>query len=440
MSPDGAPAAGETIGQRLKRLRLDRGLSQRELAAPGVSYAYISRIEAGTRQPSVKALRRLAANLGVSAEYLETGSELDAAQQRELKLADLELAVRLGDEREVEGPLFALLDEANAAGDRAAAQRASVALAMVAMNRSEWDLAARLLETATAGDVFAPAERYDIYMNLGRAYAYGGRPHAAVALYEQCLEAVADHADAALEARYAALLSYALSDMGDLARAEDVVQRALTRLDDEDDPYMRVRLYWSMARLANVEGRESVALSNIRKAIALLQATDDTLHLARAHLLAARIAVSKNPDEAERHLDAAEHHLGGSPAVADTVEVAIQRAELAVARGDGEGAVTFARRALEANRGANPVDDGQAYAALANGLALQQEMEPADDAFRRSAEILEGQGRWHDCANVCRAWARMLRQVGREDQAMDVLDRAADLAMRATPADARAER
>ena len=31
--------AGETIGQRLKRLRLDRHLSQRELAAPGVSCA-----------------------------------------------------------------------------------------------------------------------------------------------------------------------------------------------------------------------------------------------------------------------------------------------------------------------------------------------------------------------------------------------------------------
>jgi transcriptional regulator with XRE-family HTH domain len=440
MSPDGAPAAGETIGQRLKRLRLERGLSQRELAAPGVSYAYISRIEAGTRQPSVKALRRLAAKLGITAEYLETGSELDASEERELRLSDLELAVRLGEDQDAEGPLFTILDEAHAAGDRQAAQRASVALAMLAMNRSEWDLAARLLEASVAGEVFSPADRYDIYMNLGRAYAFGGRPHAAVALYEQCLEAVTDYSDSTLEARYAALLSYALSDMGDIVRAEEVVQRALSRLDDEDDPYMRVRLYWSMARLANTEGRASVALANIRKAIALLQATDDTVHLARAHLLAARIAVRKNADEAERHLDAAEQYLGNAPAVSDLVEVAIQRAELAVARGDGAAAVMFARRALETNAGANPVDDGQAYAALANGLALQEDTEAADDAFGRAARILEGQSRWHEAAGVCRGWARMLRQVGREAQAMDVLDRAAELAMRATPADARAER
>ena len=50
---------------------------------------------------------------------------------------------------------------------------------------------------------------------------------------------------------------------------------------------MRVRLYWSIARLAHHEGRSSAALENVRKAIALLRLTDDTLHLARANLLAA---------------------------------------------------------------------------------------------------------------------------------------------------------
>src|SRR2546428_7487310 len=85
----------ESIGVRLRRLRLERGLSQRELSAPGVSYAYISRIEAGSRRPSVKALRELARKLGVSAEYLETGSEIRDVDERELRLADAELQLRL---------------------------------------------------------------------------------------------------------------------------------------------------------------------------------------------------------------------------------------------------------------------------------------------------------------------------------------------------------
>src|SRR5215510_14888383 len=88
----------ESLGERLKRLRKERGLSQRELSSPGVSYAYISRIEAGARQPSVKALRKLARKLGVSAEYLETGSEITGAELRQLQLAEAELRLRLDNE------------------------------------------------------------------------------------------------------------------------------------------------------------------------------------------------------------------------------------------------------------------------------------------------------------------------------------------------------
>src|SRR5436190_9464408 len=94
MPPPEDPQA-ETIGARLRRLRLERRLSQRDLSSPGVSYAYISRIEAGARTPSVKALRMLATKLAVSVEYLETGRDVRESEERELKLTDAELALRL---------------------------------------------------------------------------------------------------------------------------------------------------------------------------------------------------------------------------------------------------------------------------------------------------------------------------------------------------------
>src|SRR5439155_23863534 len=122
-------AAGESgverLGQRLRRLRYERGLSQRELASPGVSYAYISRIEAGARRPSVKALRQLAPKLGVSVEYLETGRDLSERDQRELRLAEAELTLRLQqDSPEAEAEFAALLAEAEAIGDTEVAARA----------------------------------------------------------------------------------------------------------------------------------------------------------------------------------------------------------------------------------------------------------------------------------------------------------------------------
>lgn len=73
-------AKREGIAERLRRLRLERGMSQRDLSSPGVSYAYISRIEAGARTPSVKAMRLLAQKLGVTVEQLETGKRTPLEQ------------------------------------------------------------------------------------------------------------------------------------------------------------------------------------------------------------------------------------------------------------------------------------------------------------------------------------------------------------------------
>src|SRR6184192_3381473 len=75
-----------TVGDRIRERRLALGLSQRELASEGVTYAYISRLEADTRRPSVKALRKLAPKLGVSVHWLETGEEDPAEELARLVL------------------------------------------------------------------------------------------------------------------------------------------------------------------------------------------------------------------------------------------------------------------------------------------------------------------------------------------------------------------
>jgi transcriptional regulator with XRE-family HTH domain len=435
-------AAGETIGERLKRLRLERGLSQRELAAPGVSYAYISRIEAGTRQPSVKALRRLATKLGVSADYLETGSDLDPAEARELRLANLELAVRLGDADGAEEALRSALDEALGAGDRTAIQRARVALASIALERDAFDEASALLEAAVAGEPFSAVDRFDIYANLGRAYAGAGHPERAAQLFERCIDNVQDHGgDPSLEARYSTLLSYALTDMGEIARAEDVVRRALDRMEDTSDPYMRVRLYWSIARLAHAEGRDSTALTNIRKAIALLQATDDTFHLARAHILAAQITLGRgDADGSEQHLEQAELLFGSSSTPQDRLNVTQHRARIALRRNDPRTAIDHARTAIELSQTAAPAEEGIGLHVLADALAMSGDAGPALDTYERAVELLEGGGRWRDASVACRAWGRLLRDQNRESEAIDVLDRAAELGMRVVPEGAHAER
>jgi transcriptional regulator with XRE-family HTH domain len=63
------------VGDRIRKRRTELGLSQRDIAEPGVTYAYISRIEAGTRSPSLTALVKIAEKLDTTALTLLTGRE-----------------------------------------------------------------------------------------------------------------------------------------------------------------------------------------------------------------------------------------------------------------------------------------------------------------------------------------------------------------------------
>ncbi|WP_344646290.1 helix-turn-helix transcriptional regulator, partial [Streptomyces durmitorensis] len=61
------------IGRRVLRLRTELGLTQRQLAEPAYTPAYVSTLESGKVRPSEAALRHLAERLGVTPEELVTG-------------------------------------------------------------------------------------------------------------------------------------------------------------------------------------------------------------------------------------------------------------------------------------------------------------------------------------------------------------------------------
>lgn len=87
------------VGARLLEGREAAGLSQRELAFPGCSAAYISRIERGERIPSLQVMRELARRIGTSETALAYGREtLDRSVADRLR--DVEAAESNGDRDE----------------------------------------------------------------------------------------------------------------------------------------------------------------------------------------------------------------------------------------------------------------------------------------------------------------------------------------------------
>lgn len=61
------------VGERIRARRFELGLSQRDIQEPGASYAYLSRIEHGTRNPTIEALIQIADKLDTTALWLLTG-------------------------------------------------------------------------------------------------------------------------------------------------------------------------------------------------------------------------------------------------------------------------------------------------------------------------------------------------------------------------------
>jgi transcriptional regulator with XRE-family HTH domain len=434
MIPNSVIEGGTTegVGARLKRLRLQRGLSQRDLSSPGVSYAYISRIEAGARTPSVKALRKLSQKLGVSVEYLETGRDMRDVDDRELRLADAELELRLTEDvSAAEDKLRGILDESLAAGDRISTMRARIALGLVSAQRGNHLEAVERLEAALA-DEAAPAAhlRPDLYTTLGQSYAALGAADRAVRVFEDCLQRVREAVpqDKTVEIRYATFLSYALTDAAQYERAAEVVHQALSNADEQTDPYTRVRLYWSLARLNVVEGRSTDALEYIRNAIALLKATDDTLTLARAYLLSAGVELRQaSVDDARSQLECAERLLGPSPEPVDVGMLRIGQSRLAALEGDADMAVDRARQALATLGDFHGGEQGTAVHALARALAMQGQVTGADDAYRRAVDLLTVHGRRSDAGEAALEWANFLKDQGRDDEAEPILRRAYDL-------------
>jgi transcriptional regulator with XRE-family HTH domain len=64
------------VGANVLRIRLERGLSQEELAArSGFNQHYISELEAGKRNPTIISLHEIAQSLGVAPADLLTQAE-----------------------------------------------------------------------------------------------------------------------------------------------------------------------------------------------------------------------------------------------------------------------------------------------------------------------------------------------------------------------------
>jgi len=202
-------ARRETLGDRIRRLRHERGLSLAKVSGGDFSRAFLNQVELGRSQPSTRVLRVIAGRLGTEVEYLLEGRA--AGVERELALERARVLLATGTPR-----------------------RALTALAPASAS-ADWPLAtdARLVQA--------------------EALRALGRVDEAKAMLESERAVIARHHDAHRLARLQALL------------------RAKPFVVGRGDPASAIRAHLSLADRALRAGREQDALEHFRAARVLLE-------------------------------------------------------------------------------------------------------------------------------------------------------------------------
>ncbi|HEX3807744.1 MAG TPA: helix-turn-helix domain-containing protein, partial [Gaiellaceae bacterium] len=258
----------KAVGRRLKEARDRSGLSQRQLAFPGCTAAYISRIEAGARVPSLQMINQLAARLGVSGQWLATGVEAEANEPREL--VEAEVALRLGEVDEAER-LYRLHAEP---GNPNRAD-ALAGLGQIAFRQERFGEATDLLEEALAagsGSLLTDPGTVD---TLGRCYAMAGSLEASIALFRRAVDEARKASAGIEELRFTVLLANALIDAGSVGDAQKFLAHVVRIADETHDPVTAARLYWSQSRLHWVRHEPKLASRYARRALEILERTEN---------------------------------------------------------------------------------------------------------------------------------------------------------------------
>jgi len=409
--------SAKDVGRRLKDARTKAGLSQRGLAFPGCTAAYISRLEAGARIPSLQMVNQLAARLDVTGAWLATG--VDAVAVEPAALVEAEVALRLGEVDTAE----ALYRPHSNPGDPARAT-ALAGLGQVAFARGRAHEAVQLLEQALNlrnGRALVDPGAVD---TLGRAYMQVGDLTPSIELYERAVgEAV--EAEAVLEElRFSVLLANVLIDRGDFSRAESVLARVMRITDESGDPIALARLYWSQSRLHSRRDEPRLAGRYARRALEILERTENETFVSLAyHLLATTEVEAGNGGEALRLLEYGREVRGGELGAVDEARFgALESRALVLAGRPGDGA-RAAERVLGSLDALGPGDRGLTLVMLAEVFAAAGDGERARRLFEEALDLLLGH-RPRRALEAARKLADLLEAQGDTAGALEVLKRA----------------
>ena len=397
------------IGERIREVRTRAELTQADVARGRYTAAYISALERGLAKPSMAALTFLSERLGVAitdlvAEEPPAAARLEAdlllasgdaqraldaydtlldrtgnerRQQAELLRGRSEALCRLGRGRDAIRPASEAAQLFDELGSPADAAMSRYWLAFSHYQEDNPAEARGILIELLAGDrsgvSVAPDFRFRLLASLGNVEAWDGQTERALDYME---EARSLAANASIRQRAAFLSGLALQyrRVGDLEASLRAGHEAL-----------------ALYRASDAQRDEASLEINIGLVFLQMGSADRSAqHLARARAIAATFA--------DERLSA---------------DVAEAEAQLALARGDEEGAKTLAEAALGGSTaGGSYLAGVGAHLTLARIARRHLDRAGAETSYRTAADTLDAHRAISRRRDVLAEWAAMLTELG----------------------------
>ncbi|HHW10783.1 MAG TPA: tetratricopeptide repeat protein [Firmicutes bacterium] len=416
------------LAKRIKNRRLELGLTQRDLAGNDFTRGFISQIENGIIDPSLKSLEKIAERLGLTLSALLDNPNSHDPIELEGTL-NKGFHIMAQDLNEADKIATDVLDKAVEMNNHHLMGRAYSLAAWVSYYKKDYVSAAKLFSLAAdahrkASNVLLAAR----CLNSAGAASHVIRDFTkAEEYYKSAIELLQDMNDPSQNDYIRAMVNYGilLADFGDYARAISVLDKSLRISVRLNDYYKYGQVRNALGVAYRKLGQIDHAIRHYYAALFFSRAIEDELHIAMAaNNLAIALGIKGELNQARSLLVEAIELFKKLERPAMLANAQSELAKIAWSAGDVETAEQNCREAISNLK--NNQDLGEMKLLLARILASRNELEPAAEAYKESLDILSKSQDDASIAEICYEAGNVFLKLGKPEEASHYLARAAD--------------
>jgi tetratricopeptide (TPR) repeat protein len=431
------------LGQRLRRARLARNLTQGEVARDQFSVSYVSAVERGQIRPSLGALEKLADRLQVPVTDLLGSGSLE------------KLGITHGESREVNTERFReeidqrlreaqiLLHQGNASAAlellrRASNQQLSIRESlMIQLTTAACHVAMGNGDDArrVAGDALPQAERIGdrdtterLRNALGDAYALLRNYQTALDQYRACLNAIGQGyvQDPAFRLTVLVNIGTQYGRLDDHENAVEYLRQATQTARDVVNPGRLGAAYWSLSSSLSARGDNAVARLYAARSLGAYEEARNRRLVGQVYTrLGREFARAGRVDDALAELQAAYQIAAGQQDARGVAESQRSLATVYLAEGRFDDAGRAAADALEQSTNASdPADRAESLITLAQVQERQSDFAKAERSFDEAIEVLGSAGNSERLREAYAVYSEYLERRGDSKRAFAMLKQA----------------